>query len=97
MIEKIKQYKNLILLVIAILLVIGLVVCDPLGLLTERRHQRSMIQNQIAIEKAETEQRIAIIKAETNAELVRIQSGLPLEEAEDEVIITGPTETEETE
>ena len=77
MIEKIKQYKNLILVVVAIVLVTLLIAGDPIGLLTERRHQRALIENQIALEKAETEQKIAIIKAQTDAELLRIQSGLP--------------------
>ena len=74
--EKIKQYKNLILLGLAIILFVGLIAADPLGFVTERRHQRAMIQNQIAVEKAEAEKQIAIIRAQTDAELERIRQGL---------------------
>jgi Tfp pilus assembly protein PilX len=89
MLQKIKQYKNLLLVALAIILVVGLIAADPLGFVTERRHQRAVIQNQIAVEKAEAEKQIAIIKAQTDAELERIRQGL---EATD-----GETETPETE
>ena len=71
-----KQYKNLILVAVAIILIIGLIAADPLGFVTERRHQRAMTLNQIAVEKAEAEKQIAIIKAQTEAELERIRQGL---------------------
>lgn len=80
MIQKIKQYKNLILVVLAIILLVGLVAADPLGFVTERRHQRAMIQNQIAVEKAEAEKQIAIIRAQTDAELERIRQGLEIKD-----------------
>ena len=80
--EKIKQYKNLILLVTAVVLVIVILAIDPVGFFVERAHQRALIQNQIAIEKAETEKRIAIIQAEADAELVRIREGLPAEQTD---------------
>jgi len=70
-----KQYKNLILLVIAVLLVIALIAADPLGFCTQRAHDRAAIRNQMEIEKALTEREIAIIKAQTEAELLRIRNG----------------------
>lgn len=70
-----KQYKNLILLVIAVLLVIALIAADPLGFCTQRVHDRAAIRNQMEIEKAQTEREIAIIKAQTEAELLRIRNG----------------------
>lgn len=70
-----KQYKNLILLVTAILLVIALIAADPLGFCTQRAHDRAAIRNQMEIEKAQTEREIAIIKAQTEAELLRIRNG----------------------
>ena len=78
MIQKIKQYKNLILLAAAVILVVTLIASDPLGFCAQRAHDRAAIQNQMAIEKAEAEQQIAIIKARTEAELKRIDSGLDL-------------------
>lgn len=104
--DKLKQYKNLILLAIAVVLVIGIIAADPLGFVTERRHQRAIIQNEIAVEKAETEKRIAIIKAETDAELERIRgtvlTGQVTDDADDmkaEVAVDtlAPETTEETE
>lgn len=73
--DKIKQYKNLIVLVMGLILVIVITAADPLGFFAERRHQRAAIRNQIAIEKAETEKQIALIKAEKDAGLLRIQRG----------------------
>ena len=70
-----KQYKNLILLVIAVILVIALIAADPLGFCTQRAHDRAAIRNQMEIEKAQTEREIAIIKAQTEAELLRIRNG----------------------
>ena len=75
MIQKIKQYKNLILLAVAVILLICLIVSDPLGFCAQRAHDRAAIQNQMAIEKAEAEQQIAIIKARTEAQLKLIESG----------------------
>ena len=91
MLQKIKQYKNLLLVALAIILVVGLIAADPLGFVTERRHQRAVIQNQIAVEKAEAEKQIAIIKAQTDAELERIRQGLEVTDSETE---TPETETE---
>ena len=84
MIEKVKQYKNLILIAVAILLIIGIITSDPLGYVAERRHQRALIQNQIAVEKAEAEKQIAIIRAQTDAELERIRNGQTVAETEEE-------------
>lgn len=75
MIEKMKQYKNLILLSLAVILLTALIASDPLGFCTQRAHNRAAIRNQMAIEKAEADQRIAIIKAQTDAELKRIAQG----------------------
>ena len=75
MIQKLKQYKNLILICAAVLLVIGVIAADPLGFMTERRHQRALIHNQIAIERAEAEKQIAIIRAQMDAELKDIEAG----------------------
>ena len=74
MIEKIKQFKNLIFLVVAIVIFVGCLVADPLGYYAARRQYRANIANQIAIAKAETAKRIAIIQAETEAELLRIRA-----------------------
>lgn len=70
-----KQYKNLIILSAIVLGVIVLVASDPLGYFAERRHQRALIYNRIAIERAEAEKEVAIIKASMEAELVRIRQG----------------------
>ena len=88
MIQKIKQYKNLILVALAIILVVGLIAADPLGFVTERRHQRAVIQNQIAVEKAEAEKQIAIIKAQTDAELERIRQSLEVTDGETNELAT---------
>lgn len=69
MFEKIKQFKNLIMLVVLFLLLIW---CDPLLFFSKKAHERAMIHNLMQIEKAETERKIAIIKAQTEAELKRI-------------------------
>lgn len=73
MTEKIKQYRNLILLSIMVLVIGILLFSDPVGFFTGRAHYKAQIQNQIAVEKAETEKQIAIIKAETEAEERRIR------------------------
>ena len=87
MIEKAKQYKNLILLVIAVFFLIVLIAADPLGFCAKRAHDRAAIYNQMAVEKAEAEKEIAVIQARTEAELERIRQGLEVPEEE--------TETEE--
>ena len=87
MIEKAKQYKNLILLIIAAVLLTVLIVADPLGFCARRAQQRAAIYNQMAVEKAEAEKEIAIIKARTKAELSRIQKGLDVVETESDVVI----------
>ena len=89
MIEKAKQYKNLILLVLAAVFLIVLIAADPLGFCTRRVQEREAVRNEMAIEKAEAEKKIAIIKAQTDAELDRIRQGLEPEAEES-------TETEET-
>ena len=68
-----KQYKNLISVVIGISVFFLLLLLDPIGFYIERSHQRAKIENQIAIEKAEVDKKIAIIKAQTEAELKRIR------------------------
>ena len=87
MIEKAKQYKNLILLILAALFLVVLVASDPLGFCAKRAHDRAAIYNQMAVEKAEAEKEIAVIQARTEAELERIRQGLEVPEEE--------TETEE--
>ena len=79
-IKKIKQYKNLILVVGIALLLAVLIAADPLGFCAKRSHDRAAIQNRIAIEEAEAEKKIAIIKAQTDYELKRIGQGLPVSE-----------------
>ena len=78
MIKKIKQYKNQILVVGIVLLMVILIAADPLGFCAKRSHERAAIRNQIAVEKAEAEKEIAIIKAQTDYELKRIGQGLPV-------------------
>ena len=73
MIEKIKQFKNLIFLVLGILLFCLVLALDPLGYFAMRRQHRAVNLNQIAIAQAETDKRIAIIHAETEAELLKIK------------------------
>lgn len=70
-----KQYKNLILLAAAVLLVIALIAADPLGFCTQRAYERAAIRNQMEIEKAQTEREIAIIRAQTEADMHRIRNG----------------------
>ena len=79
MIEKAKQYKNLILLVLAAVFLIVLIAADPLGFCTRRAQEREAVRNEMAIEKAEAEKKIAIIKAQTDAELDRIRQGIETE------------------
>ena len=79
MINKIKQYKNLILLAVAVILFLCLIALDPLGFCAQRSHERAAIQNQMAIERAEAEQQIAIIRAQTEAELAKIKNGKSLD------------------
>lgn len=81
MYHRIKQYKNLILLVLAALFLTILVAADPLGYCTRRAQEREAIRNEMAIEKAEAEKKIAIIKAQTDAELERIRQGIETEES----------------
>ena len=73
--SRIKQFKNLILLVSAIFVIMACLVFDPLGYFAARAKYKAQIMNEIAIARAETEKRIALIKAETEAELLRIQAG----------------------
>ena len=70
-----KQYKNLILLVVAVLLIIALIASDPLGFGTQRVYERAAVRNQMAVEKAKIEQEIAIIQAQTEAALLQIKNG----------------------
>ena len=73
MIEKIKQYRNLIFLVLIIAAAAGIMASDPLGHMAQRRYERAAIMNRAAIEKAETEKRVAILEAEKEAEIKRIE------------------------
>ena len=75
MLKVIKQYKNLIALIIAVVLIIAVIASDPLGCMARRRHERAAIRNQIAIEQAETDKRLAVIKAEKEAEIIRVYQG----------------------
>ncbi len=96
MIQKIKQYKNLILVVGITLLLVVLIAVDPLGFYAKRSHDRAAIQNQIAIEKAEAEKEIAIIKAQTDYELKRIGQGLPVyEDTQEEAATEGEADEQE--
>lgn len=96
MIQKIKQYKNLILVVGIVLLLIVAIASDPLGFCAQRSHDRAAIRNQIAIEKAEAEKEIAIIKAQTDYELKRIGQGLPVsEDIPEEATTEGETDERE--
>lgn len=104
MIDKIKQYKNLILVAALAVIFIALAAADPLGYAAERAHSRAAIRNRMAIEKAEAEKEIAIIKARTEAELKQIELSITVpqeeafEEAPDETEFIGPVrETEEEE
>ena len=72
---KIKQYKNLILVVALAAFFMALLCGDPLGFFARRAHERAAIHNQMAVERAEAEQQIAIIQAQTEAELKRIEKG----------------------
>ena len=72
--SKIKQFKNLILLVTMIFIVLLCLCTDPLGYYAERTKYRAQIMNDIAIARAEAEKKIALIKAETEAELLRIKA-----------------------
>lgn len=81
MYQKIKQYKNLILLALAALFLTILVAADPLGYCTRRAQEREAIRNEMAIEKAEAEKKIAITRAQTDAELERIRQGIETEES----------------
>ena len=92
--EKIRQYKNLILLSVAVILLVALIASDPLGFCAQRAHDRAAIYNQMAVEKAEAEKQIAIIRAQTDAELERIAKGGDLTE---DVSYEGPAEDIESE
>ena len=78
-----KQYKNLIALVAAVILVIGIIASDPLGIIAKRKYERAAIRNQIAIEQAQTQKRITVIRAEQEAEMIRIYQSLGDVDAED--------------
>ena len=97
MTEKLKQYKNLILLVLAVVFMIILIAADPLGFCAKRAHERAAIRNEMAIEKAEAERQIAIIKAQTDAELERIGQGLETDMSEPEGDTTGADVLSESE
>ena len=96
MIKKIKQYKNLILVVGIALLLIALIASDPLGFCAKRSYERAAVRNQMAIEKAEADKEIAIIKAQTDYELKRIGQGLPVyEDTQEEAATEGETDEQE--
>ncbi len=71
-----KQYRNLIMVVLGVILVICVIAADPLGIIVKRQQERAQIRNQIAIEEAETAKQIALIQAEQEAELIRIHQGI---------------------
>ena len=97
MAERLKQYKNLILLVLAVVFIIILIAADPLGFCAKRAHERAVIRNEMAIEKAEADRQIAIIKAQTDAELERISRGLEPETDEQVTEVTEAGGTQEQE
>lgn len=68
--EKIRQFQNLILLLVFILFLVWL---DPIVYFVKKSHERAEILNKIRIEQAETERQIALIKARTEAELAEIR------------------------
>lgn len=70
--EKIKQYKNLIFLILIIVLICIFLKTEFLMYIARRNYEISALQNKIIVEQAETEQRISLIKANTQAELVKI-------------------------
>ena len=76
MIQKIKQFKNLILLVLGIALLAALIASDPLCFIAKRSQERAAIYNQMAIEKAEAERQIAVIEAEKKAQIRAIELGV---------------------
>ena len=84
MIDKIKQYKNLILVVAFVAVIIAVIVGDPLGYAAERAHNRASIRNRMAIEKAEAEKEIAIIKAQTDAKLKQIELSITVTPEEEQ-------------
>ena len=73
--SKIRQFKNLIMLLVVIVVLLACLLSDPLGYFVARAKYKAQIMNEIAIENAETAKKIAIIKAETEAELLRIKAG----------------------
>ena len=95
--EKLKQYKNLMLVVLAVVFLIILIAADPLGFCAKRAHERAAIRNEMAIEKAEADRQIAIIKAQTDAELERISRGLEPETDEQVTEVTEAGGTQEQE
>lgn len=68
--EKIKQFQNLILLITVILFLTWF---DPMVYFVKKSHERAEIFNKIRIEQAETERQIALIKAHMEAELAQIR------------------------
>ena len=70
--EKIKQFQNLILLLVFILFLVWF---DPVVYFVKKSHERAEILNKIRIEQAETERQIVLIKARTEAELAKIRDG----------------------
>ena len=97
MIDKIKQYRNLIILIVAVAIATLLLACDPLGYFAQRAHDRAAVYNQIAVEKAETNKQIAIINAQTEAELKRIAFGYDTESLPTQHMATLDPETWSTE
>ena len=97
MTEKIKQYRNLIILIAAVAIATLLLACDPLGYFAQRAHDRAAVYNQIAVEKAETNKQIAIINAQTEAELKRIAFEYDTESLPMQPMATLDPETRSTE
>ena len=88
MTAKLKQYKNLILVIIAAVFLIVLIAADPLGFCAKRAHERATIHNQMAVEEAEAQMQIAIIMARTEAQLERIRKGEEITESTESEINT---------
>lgn len=69
------QYRHLIICILVGVLCFLYLCSDPSGRAAQRKYERSKIENQIQIEKAETDKELAIIEAKKEAEVLRIKNG----------------------
>lgn len=68
------QYRHLIICILIGVLCFLYLCSDPTGRAAQRKYERAKIENQIEIEKAETNKKLAIIEAEKEAEVLRIKN-----------------------